>query len=67
MDDETWIRFSNIYEMMSQKDVYHCGASIYLGNYHYYPHPKWLSPAQGWLSTNAIFVFLAQDQTQETI
>jgi hypothetical protein len=32
----------------------HLGVCIYLGNYHYAPYPDWLSPAQGWISTNGI-------------
>lgn len=30
------------------------GVSIYFGNYHYYPYPEWLQPAQGWIETNGL-------------
>jgi hypothetical protein len=32
----------------------HLGVCIYFGNYHYAPYPDWLSPAQGWISTNGV-------------
>lgn len=32
----------------------HYGASIFFGNFHFYPYPNWLFPAQGWISTNGI-------------
>jgi len=33
----------------------HLGVCIYFGNYHYAPYPDWLSPAQGWISTNGVY------------
>jgi len=41
-----------INQMFLRKNGYHFGVCIYFGNYHYCPYPNWLSPAQGWLSTN---------------
>ena len=32
----------------------HLGVCIYFGNYHYAPYPDWLSPAQGWISTDGV-------------
>ncbi|MCX6663172.1 MAG: hypothetical protein NTZ75_02885 [Euryarchaeota archaeon] len=52
-----WIVFnplSTISQMILQRQGNHCGVSIFFGNYHYYPYPNWLSPAQGWISTNGI-------------
>ncbi len=52
-----WIvcnQFNKISEMMVKQNGYHSGVSISFGNYHYYPYPNWLYPAQGWLSTNGI-------------
>lgn len=37
-----------------QQDRPHLGVSVYFGNYHYHPYPDWLSPAQGWISTNGM-------------
>ena len=52
-----WIVFnqlSTISQMILKRQGNHCGVSIFFGNYHYYPYPNWLYPAQGWLSTNGI-------------
>ena len=52
-----WIvfnQFNTISQMIVQRQGNHCGVSIFFGNYHYYPYPNWLYPAQGWLSTNGI-------------
>ncbi len=48
------IPFSKISEWSLQQNGYRCGVSIYFGNYHYYPYPNWLSPAQGWIETNGM-------------
>jgi hypothetical protein len=32
----------------------HLGVCIYFGNYHYAAYPDWLSPSQGWVSTDGI-------------
>ena len=45
---------SKITQMILHQNGPHYGVSIYFGNYHYYPYPNWLSPAQGWISTNGI-------------
>jgi len=52
-----WIIFnqlSTISQMILQRQGNHCGVSIFFGNYHYYPYPNWLYPAQGWISTNGM-------------
>jgi hypothetical protein len=52
-----WIVFnpvSTISQMILKLQGNHCGVSIFFGNFHYAPYPNWLSPAQGWLSTNGI-------------
>jgi len=52
-----WIVFnqlSTISQMILQRQGNHCGVSIFFGNYHYYPYPNWLFPAQGWISTNGM-------------
>jgi hypothetical protein len=52
-----WIicnQLSKISQMILQRNGNHYGVCIYFGNYHYYPYPNWLSPAQGWLSTDGI-------------
>jgi len=52
-----WIIFnplSSISQKILKLQGNHCGASIFFGNFHYYPYPNWLSPAQGWLSTNGV-------------
>jgi len=52
-----WIVFnqlSTISQMIVKLQGNHCGVSIFFGNFHYYPYPNWLYPAQGWLSTNGI-------------
>jgi hypothetical protein len=41
-----------INQIILRQNGYHLGVCIYFGNYHYAPYPNWLSPAQGWLSTN---------------
>jgi hypothetical protein len=43
-----------INQMILRQNGYHLGVCIYFGNYHYSPYPNWLSPAQGWISTNGI-------------
>jgi hypothetical protein len=45
---------SKITQTILLQNGLHYGVSIYFGNYHYYPYPNWLSPAQGWISTNGI-------------
>jgi hypothetical protein len=45
---------SIISQMILKLQGNHCGISIFFGNFHYYPYPNWLSPAQGWLSTNGV-------------
>jgi len=52
-----WIIFnplSSISQKILKLQGNHCGASIFFGNFHYYPYPNWLSSAQGWLSTNGV-------------
>jgi hypothetical protein len=52
-----WIVFnqlSTISQMILKLQGNHCGVSIFFGNYHYYPYPNWLYPAQGWISTDGI-------------
>lgn len=52
-----WIvcnQFSILSDLVLKQPWRHYGASIYFGNYHYYPYPNWLSPAQGWISTNGM-------------
>jgi hypothetical protein len=46
--------FTTISQMMLKLQGNHYGVSIFFGNFHYYPYPNWLYPAQGWLSTNGI-------------
>ena len=46
--------FSTISQMILQRQGNHGGVSIFFGNFKYYPHPNWLYPAQGWISTNGI-------------
>jgi hypothetical protein len=41
-----------INQMILRQNGYHFGVCLYFGNYRYSPYPDWLSPAQGWLSTN---------------
>jgi hypothetical protein len=52
-----WFVFNQI-SKYTQTRLYqngsHYGVCIYFGNYHYYPYPNWLFPAQGWISTNGI-------------
>jgi hypothetical protein len=45
---------STISQMILKLQGNHYGVSIFFGNFHYYPYPNWLYPAQGWLSTNGI-------------
>lgn len=47
-------QFSILSDFVLQQPWYQCGVNIYFGNYHYYPYPNWLQPAQGWISTNGI-------------
>jgi len=47
-------QISKISQMILYKNGYHVGVCIYFGNNHYYPYPNWLSPAQGWISTDGI-------------
>jgi len=53
-----WFVFNQI-SQITQTKLYqngsHYGVCIYFGNYHYYPYPNWLFPAQGWISTNGIY------------
>jgi len=52
-----WIVFnplSTISQMILYLQGNHLGVNIFFGNFHYYPYPNWLFPAQGWLSTNGI-------------
>ena len=52
-----WIvcnQLSKITQTILEKNGSHCGVGMYFGNYHYYPYPYWLHPAQGWISTNGI-------------
>jgi hypothetical protein len=52
-----WVVFnqiSKITQEIIQQNGTHYGVSIYYGNYHYYPYPDWLHPAEGWVSTNSI-------------
>lgn len=51
-----WIVFhqiSKITQKMVTQNGTHYGVSIYFGNYHYYPYPDWLYPAEGWISTHS--------------
>ena len=41
-----------INQLILRQNGYHFGVCIYFGNYHYTAYPNWLSPAQGWISTN---------------
>ncbi|MCX6662533.1 MAG: hypothetical protein NTY91_08305 [Euryarchaeota archaeon] len=43
-----------INQLLLRQNGYHLGVCIYFGNYHYAPYPDWLSPAQGWLSTDGV-------------
>jgi hypothetical protein len=45
---------AKINQKILRQNGYHFGVCIYFGNYHYAPYPDWLSPAQGWLSTNGV-------------
>ena len=45
---------AKINQMILRQNGYHFGVCIYFGNYHYSPYPDWLSPSQGWLSTNGV-------------
>ena len=45
---------SIISQMILKLQGNHCGISIFFGNFHYYPYPNWLFPAQGWISTDGI-------------
>ena len=52
-----WIvcnQFSILSDRFLQQPWCHLGVSIYFGNYHYYPYPEWLHPAQGWIETNGL-------------
>jgi hypothetical protein len=52
-----WVVFnqiSKITQAMILQNGTHYGVSIYYGNYHYYPYPDWLHPAEGWISTYGI-------------
>jgi hypothetical protein len=52
-----WVVFyalNLISQPLLQRDGRHLGVSIYFGNYHYAPYPDWLSPAEGWVSTDGI-------------
>lgn len=54
---DVWFVFnilSKITQPMLRQNGPHGGVCIYFGNYHYYPYPNWLSPAQGWISTIGI-------------
>jgi hypothetical protein len=41
-------------QKLLEKNGPHLGVSLYFGNYHYAPYPDWLSPAQGWISTDGV-------------
>jgi len=45
---------AKINQLLLRQDGYHLGVCFYFGNYHYAPYPDWLSPAQGWISTNGL-------------
>jgi hypothetical protein len=45
---------AKINQMILQQNGHHFGVCLYFGNYRYSPYPDWLSPAQGWLSTNGV-------------
>jgi hypothetical protein len=47
-------QISKITQKILYQNGFHYGVCIYFGNYHYYPYPNWLFPAQGWISTNGI-------------
>ncbi len=47
-------QISKITQQLVTQDGTHYGVSLYFGNYHYYPYPDWLYPANGWISTNGI-------------
>ena len=52
-----WVVFnqiSKITQAIILQNGTHYGVSIYYGNYHYYPYPDWLHPAEGWVSTYGI-------------
>jgi hypothetical protein len=52
-----WVVFnqiSKITQAITLLNGTHYGVSIYFGNYHYYPYPDWLHPAEGWVSTYGI-------------
>lgn len=52
-----WIVFhqiSKITQTIVRQNGSHGGVCMYFGNYHYYPYPNWLQPAEGWISTNGI-------------
>jgi hypothetical protein len=46
---------SKINLLLLRQNGYHFGVCLYFGNYHYTAYPNWLSPAQGWISTNGIY------------
>jgi len=45
---------AKINQKILQQNGFHLGVCIYFGNYHYAPYPDWLSPAQGWISTDGV-------------
>ncbi len=50
-----WIvcnQISKITQSILTQNGSHCGVSMYFGNYHYYPYPDWLQPAEGWIFTD---------------
>lgn len=52
-----WIvcnQFSLLSDRFLQQPWHHLGVSIYFGNYHFYPYPEWLHPAEGWIETNGL-------------
>jgi|GEM_PF-1656256 len=52
-----WVVFneiSKITQTMLTQNGTHYGVSMYFGNYHYYPYPDWLKPAEGWIFTDGI-------------
>lgn len=52
-----WLVFhqiSKVTQRIVTQNGLHAGVSMYFGNYHYYPYPFWLHPAEGWIATNGI-------------
>lgn len=47
-------QISKITQNIVTQNGSHYGVSMYFGNYHYYPYPDWLKPAEGWIFTDGI-------------